>query len=61
MVGEVRLALTATVDTVRVEVDVVGKAHDVFVPSMAGREVSLRWRPRQGSKSSDIKMEGGGK
>jgi hypothetical protein len=35
MVGEVRLALAAAVDTVGVEIDVVGKTHDVW--SVGGR------------------------
>ena len=47
MVGEMSLALAATVDTVRVEVDVVGETHDEeFVDAKRG-EGGQRHRRRQ--------------
>jgi hypothetical protein len=49
MVGEMRLALAATVDTVRVEVDVVGETHDgEFVDAKRGE--GGRWHGRIGSE-----------
>jgi hypothetical protein len=53
MVGEMRLALAATVDTVRVEVDVVGETHDEeFVDAKRGE--GGRWHRRRGSEDGGV-------